>query len=211
MSKTEKSLLKSLLVFFLLVGIGVVSTVWYQARTATTAEASTGEESLYATPTTKPPQNTEIFDTHSSNADRKLVLRVMRQRDGGATYTYAITDMSGGNERVLLAKTLPAGASMALPANAWDPTDTYVFVEEKNSGTVDYFVLKTNGEPFAQGQQYIDVGAVWANKEIGYTIRTATGWASGTLLIVYTSKDDGTKGPAYWFEIPSTAILQLAR
>lgn len=99
---------------------------------------------------------------------------------------------------------------MALPSNSWDPTDTYIFLEEHNSGAVDFFVLKASGEPFADGNKYIDVGAVWANKKMEYTIRTATGWASGTLLIIYTSKDDGSRGPAFWFEIPSTAILQLA-
>ena len=70
--------------------------------------------------------------------------------------------------------------------------------------------MKADGTPFPDGNPFIDVGAVWANKNIGYTIRTATGWASGTLLIIYTSNADGSRGPAFWFEIPDTAIIQLA-
>jgi hypothetical protein len=211
MSKTEKSLFKSFVVFVLLVGIGVVTTIWYQQRTATTAEASGGLTPT-PTPTPKPKQQNGIKETsvNSSNADKQLIIRTTRKSDGMTGYSYIVADMSGANQRVLFDKTLPGGASMALPVNSWDPTDTYVFLEEHNSGTVDFFVLKVNGEPFADGNKYIDVGAVWINKNIGYTIRTATGWASGTLLIIYTSKDDGSRGPAFWFEIPSTAILQLA-
>ncbi|MCX6791757.1 MAG: hypothetical protein NT149_01835 [Candidatus Gottesmanbacteria bacterium] len=196
MSKSERSLLKSFVVFVFLVAISVVAAIWYQQRTATPAEASAGQ-----LPETS---------VNSSNADKKLIFRVTPQPGGMTEYSYIVADVSGRNPRMVFDKTLPAGASMLLPDNSWDPTDTYVFLEELNSGAVDFFVVKVNGEPFADGNKYIDVGAVWANKKIGYTIRTATGWASGTLLIIYTSKDDGSRGPAYWFEIPSTAILQLA-
>jgi hypothetical protein len=206
MSKTEKSLLKSFVVFVLLVTIGVVVTIWYQQRTATTAEAY----SVDPGPTPKKQNNLQETSVNSSNADKKLILRTTRKSGGMTEYAYYLADISGANERLLFDKTLPAGASMALPVNSWDPTDTYVFLEEHNSGAVDFLVLKISGEPFADGNKYIDVGAVWANKNIGYAIRTATGWASGTLLIIYTSKDNGSRGPAFWFEIPSTAILQLA-
>ncbi len=206
MSKTEQSLFKSFLVFILLVAIGVVITIWYQQRTVLTAEAAN------PTPTpalTKQPMVQET-STDSSHADKKLMLRTTLKSDGTTEYSYIVADISGGNPKVFFDKTLQAGASMALPYNSWDPTDTYVFLEEHNSGTVDYLVLKADGTPFADGNQYIDVGAVWANKNVGYTIRTATGWASGTLLIIYTTAGDGSHGPAFWFEIPSTAILQLA-
>lgn len=199
MSKTELSLLKSLMLCLLLVALGVVITIWYQQRTATTAQA------VSVVPTPAPETS-----VHSFNADKQLILRTTRKSDGMTEYTYIISDISGANPRVLFDKTLPAAAWMTLPVNSWDPTDTYIFLEEHNSGAMDYFVLKASGEPFADGQKYIDVGSVWADKNIGYTIRTATGWASGTLLIIYTTTSDGSRGPAFWFEIPSTAILQLA-
>lgn len=207
MSKTEQSLLKSFIFFVLLVAISVTVAVWHQQRTAPAAEAAGG---LTPTPIQKQQNGTKETSVHSSNADKQLIFRATLKSGGTTEYSYVVADISGANGRVLFDKTLPAGASMELPPNSWDPTDTYIFLGEHNSGTVDFFVLKANGEPFADGNKYIDVGAVWANKKIGYTIRTATGWASGTLLIIYTSKDDGSRGPAFWFEIPSTAILQLA-
>lgn len=194
MSKTERSLLKSFLVFVFLIAIGVGATMWYQERSATTAKAYSGDP----TPILK---ETSV---HSSNADKLLILRTTPQSGGETQYSYIVTDISGANPRVLLEKTLPSGITMKLPDNSWDPTDTYVFFEEKIGGAPNYFVMKSTGGPL------IDVGAVWKEKKIPYTIREATGWASGTLLIIYTSKDNGSRGPAYWFEIPSTAILQLA-
>ena len=195
MSKTEKSLLKSFIVFVLVVGIGVAITLWYQGRTPEKAQAVL----LVPTPTV-----TSETSVDSANGDKKLTLHTTPKPDGTTQYSYSIAG------RVLFDKTLPAAAWMALPLNSWDPTDTYVFLEEHNSGAVDYLVLKADGTPFSDGSQFIDVGAVWVNKNIGYTVRTATGWASGTLMIIYTSNADGSKGPAFWFEIPSTAILQLA-
>jgi hypothetical protein len=179
-----------------LVGIGVATMIWNQGRTpASTAQAV----AVLPTPTLEP----EI-SVDSAAADQKLTLRTTHKSDGSTEYTYSISG------RVLFDKTLPAAVSMALPLNSWDPTDTYVFLEEHNSGAVDYFVLKSDGSLFDDGSKFIDVGAVWANKQMGYTIRTATGWASGTLLIIYTSNSDGSKGPAFWFEIPDEAIIQLA-
>ncbi len=204
MSKNDRSLLKSLFVFVLLVAIGVVSTVWYRERTATTVEASTGVVVMIPSATVKQPRGTTETSVHSSNADKQLILRVTPQSGGVTQYSYIVADISGANPRVVLEKTLPTGIVMKLPDNSWDPTDTYVFVEEIVGGAPNYFVMKATGGPM------IDVGAVWRQKQIPYTIRQATGWASGTLLIIYTSKDDGSRGPAYWFEIPSTAILQLA-
>ena len=193
MSNTEKSLAKSFVIFVLLVGIGVCVTLVRQPRSSSIVKAVSVASAVAA----------EI-SVYSSTSDKKLTLRTTQRPDGTTQYIYSIAG------RVLFDKTLPAGASMGLPVNSWDPTDTYVCLEEHNSGAVDYVVMKADGTPFADGNPFIDVGAVWANKDIGYTIRTATGWASGTLLIIYTSNSDGSRGPAFWFEIPSTAIIQLA-
>lgn len=202
MSKTDQSLLKSFIFFVLLVAISATVAVWHQQRTAPAAEAY----SVDPTPTPKQEKLNKLKETsvHSSNADKQLILRTTRKSDGMTEYSYIVADISGANERVLFEKTLPAGSVMSLSDNSWDPTDTYVFIGEKIGEVQNYYVMKSTGGSL------IDVGAVWKEKKVPLTIRTATGWASGTLLIIYTSKDDGTRGPAYWFEIPSTAILQLA-
>lgn len=42
MSKTEKSLLKSFVIFVFFIIIGVATTIWYQQRITATADASAG-------------------------------------------------------------------------------------------------------------------------------------------------------------------------
>lgn len=207
MSRREQSLLKSFILFVLIVGIGIFVVIAYRQKTAPAAQAS--GDTPTATPVAAKTSSTST-NVHSAKAEHLLTLQTTRQKDGTIDYMFYVTDMNGGNGRLLFEKTLGADSSMTLPLNSWDPTDTYVFIEERNPGYVNYYVLKASGEPFANGDKFIDVGNVWNQKKMTYPIRSATGWASGTLLIIYTTKDDGTSGPHYWFEIPSTAILQLA-
>lgn len=213
MSTKDSALVKGFFFFVLLLLLGIAITVYTQTRTLTPAKAASVAVNPTAlvppTPVAARPQKTEI---DSAKADQKLVLVATPGQNGTTAYTFSITDFNGNNPRPLLTRTLGPGATMSLPWNAWDPTDTYVFIAEQNSGQPpDFFVLRADGQPIVSGQQAIDVGSVWTAKDPGYTIRTATGWASGTLLIVYTSKNDGTNGPSFWFEIPDTAIIQLAR
>lgn len=210
MTRHDAGMVKAFLVFVFLLLVGAVVTVYTQRVTSPAAKATSGVSDLV--PTTHPQPNAPnviTSEVHSSNADKKLVLQATTTPDGTTQYVFTVSGISGGNERQLLTKTLSAGSSMSIPFNAWDPTDTYLFVEEKVGTTLTYYVLRANGEAFANGEKFIDVGGVWAAKDPGYRIRTATGWASGTLLIIYTSKDGG-KGPAFWFEVPSTAIIQLS-
>jgi len=201
---------KGFFFFVLLLLLGIAVTVYTQKQTAPPAKAVSLDTNIAPTSPAKAASTTQVSEVHASNSDKKIIMRATKAQDASTTYAFYIADLTGTNERLLYAKTLPAGASMSLPVNSWDPTDTYVFLEQKIGNTLTYDVMRTNGEAFADGNKFIDVGAVWQKKDPGYHIRTATGWASGTLLIIYTSKDDGSRGPAFWFEIPSTAIIQLA-
>ena len=211
MTGGHSGLIKSFGVFMLLVAIGVGITINVSQKTTPPAKATNSPVDIVPSVPPAPSQPaTSVKDVHSSNADKKLILSTTTNQNGTTLYEFIISDNAGGSRKPLFARTLASGSRMALPINAWDPTDTYVFIEEKDQGVLNYFVFRTDGEPFANGDKFINVGSVWTAKKIGYTIREATGWASGTLLIIYTSKDDGSKGPAFWFEIPSTAIIQLA-
>lgn len=212
MTKYEATLAKGFVFFVFLVLLGIAVTVYTQMRTTQPAKAANIQKNSPSPVPSAVPKSlkTQESDVHSSNADKKFVLRATPGQDGTTTYTFTVADLAGTNAHVLFTKTLGPGAVMSLPWNAWDPTDTYVFIGEKVGSALNYYVFKSSGEPFANGDKFIDVGAVWTEKKIGFSIRDATGWASGTLLIIYTSKDDGAKGPAFWFEIPSTAIIQLA-
>lgn len=200
------SMAKSFLVLLVILLLGVVITVYIQRPTAPPAKAVSVQKVLPLLP------SPAVSETDSAKADQKLWLRATPGQKGTAIYAFSITDFNGNNARPLFSKTLESGATMSLPYNAWDPTDTYVFITEQEAGLPpDYFVFRADGEAFADGSKFIDLGAVWNAKKVGYTIREASGWASGTLIVVYTNKDDNTNGPLFWFEIPDTAIIQLAR
>ena len=210
MSTREVVLAKGFILFTLLLLLGIVITVYTQSRTLTPAKAAPIRANSFSpAPTTSTGTKTVETEVNSAKADQKLKLWATPGKDGTTTYAFTITDLNG-KPRSLLTKTLGPGAIMSLPWNAWDPTDTYVFVDEKDGSVQNYYVLRADGSSFASGDKLIDVGSIWRSRNLGLTIREATGWASGTLLIIYTSKDDGSKGPPYWFEIPSTATIQLA-
>lgn len=157
-------------------------------------------------------------EAHAPDGSVTLISRAVKNSDGTATYEFSASGLSGiqilpaGTSRTIFTKTVEAGASMMIPANTWAPENRYVFLEEKDGiGEKRFFVVRTTGEPFVSGAEYLDVTALFAEKKTGYTFREATGWASPTLLIITTDKDQNTRGPSYWFEIPSGAFLQLAR
>lgn len=211
MTTRDEMLAKSFFVFLFILAIGAVVTLYVQRPTAPPAKAAVITPVVAPVSTAAAP-TVRVSETDSAKADQKLFLRATPGPDGTITYAFSITDASGANARPLLTKTLGPGATMSVPFNAWDPTDTYVFITEQDVNLPpNYFVFRADGEVFAGGDKFIDVGAIWNAKKVGYTIREASGWASGTLLIVYTNKDDGTNGPLFWFEIPDTAIIQLAR
>lgn len=211
MTSREGAYAKAFIIFVFILLIGIFITIYVQYHTAPPAKAVNNTLPEALVPPAPLAPRTQESSVHSSKADRQLVLRSTPGPDGTTIYTFTVADLSGGNAHVILTKTLGPGATMSLPFNAWDPTDTYVFVGETTGTNPTYLVLRADGKPITDGAQYIDVGSVWTQKKIGYSIREATGWASGTLLIIYTTKDDGTHGPSFWFEIPDTAIMQLAR
>jgi hypothetical protein len=147
----------------------------------------------------------------SSNDDKKLWLtRVVGTTD--ATFTLAVSDNDGTNRKTIFTSTLPLSQTLTIPYNAWSPDDKLVFLEVGSVGqSPDYWVIRADGESFTDGKTYLDVGQYWIDREVPYKIRTATGWASETLLIVYTYTDTMEKGPHYWFDVPSRTFIQLYR
>ena len=170
---------------------------------------------IRSTPAVIPSPSTS--EAHAPDGSVTLISRAVKNSDGTATYEFTASGLSGiqilpaGSSRKIFTKTVGPGASMMIPANTWAPENRYVFLEEKDASAAKrFFVVRTTGEPFVSGAEYLDVTALFAEKKTGYTFREATGWASPTLLIITTDKDQGTRGPSYWFEIPSGAFLQLA-
>lgn len=210
MSNRDRSLTASFVIFLALLAVTVGVTVGLK-RSATvdrgeTATSASAHSNVTPTPILKP--NTSVRP--SSKADKNAWLE-SKQLPQGTSYSFSVSDASGANKRQLYTVTEPIGTTIELPYNTWAPDDNHLFLEVKETGRApNYWVFQQSGAAFADGAQYLDVGTLWSDKKVPFTIRTATGWASETLLIIYTFKDDGSKGPAYWFDLPSRSFLQLA-
>ncbi len=200
----------SILIFFII--IFIAAGAFFMMRSAKTNQNQPFSPALILpTPT---PQETNV---HSGDGTVKLMMKTEKNRDGSNTYSFTAADISGNNPKPLLTKTVPSGATMIIPQNTWTPDNKLVFLQENDPATaagtpspLSIFVLKASSESFADNQPYLDVTSLWTQRNIHYTFKEATGWASPTLLIITTYKEDGTRGPSYWFDVPSKAFLQLA-
>lgn len=160
----------------------------------------------------EPSPTPKVLGIRSSNADKKLFMNTSKLTDGSTNYIFTVGDMNGGNQKPLFSQNLSSTSYMTIPYNAWSPDDKLVFLSVVGPGTaINYLVMKADGSPITSAEQYFDVKSIFSSKNELYTLREATGWASETLLILYTYQKDGSKGPAFWLEIPSKAVLQLAR
>lgn len=150
-------------------------------------------------------------DVHNPDGTMKLVMHIERQMDGSTIYTFFITDISGENKKLIFTKTEPKENSMTLHHNSFSPDNKLVIIEEHAGDGVSYLVLKVSGEPFANGSQFLNIVDLYKERKIQYQFSDVTGWAGPTLAIVRTKKDDGSKGPSFWFVTDSRAFLQLIR
>lgn len=183
-----------------IVTVGIILAIGYQKRNLTNQV-----ETLIVTE----PVTEKVGEVRSLDGIATLILeRTINKNDQTQIYSFKTADASSP----IFTKTVSLSTSMALPANSWSPGNKYVFIEEKNEqGERNYLVLKASGEPVAKDQPYYNVGALFTAKKIKYILSEATGWASPTLLILTTKKDQENSGPSFWFEIPSKAFLQLSR
>ena len=207
LSGRDRSLGTSLLLFlgFLVLSVG---TAFGLTRGASDRAGSSilVRAEVHAIPTLPP--NTS--SRPSSKADKKIWLTSRKVKDG-TLYSVFVSDTSDSNKVQLFGTTMPEATTINLPYNTWAPDDKHVFLEVTRAGQPPtYWIFQAGGGAFTGGQPYLDVGQFWTDRKVPFTIRTATGWASETLLIIYTYKEDGGKGPAYWFDLPSKTFVELA-
>lgn len=146
----------------------------------------------------------------SPDGTKKVTMKVTQNTDNASTYDFSTMDENGENERLIFSKTLDFSGSMMVPFNAFSPDNKYFFIQENAGDNRSIFAFQASGEPFSDTQEYFDVTDLFKERETGNNFAEATGWASETLIIINTTKEDGKKGPSYWFEIPSKAIIQLS-
>lgn len=146
----------------------------------------------------------------SPDGTKKVVMKVTQNQDNTSTCDISTTDENGANDQHIFTKVLDSEDKMFVPFNTWSPDDKYFFIEQNAGGIKSIFAFKATGEAFSDTEAYFDVTDLFGQKNTGNNFDEATGWASETLIIINTKKPDNTKGPSYWFEIPSKAVIQLS-
>ena len=162
-------------------------------------------------PTISPAKPRTVSQT-SSDGKKKIIMAEIQNADTTKTYYISVADSADIHASTVFTKTLDATKTMTLPYNAWSPDNQYFFLQEQTTtGIVTrVFVLHNTGKPFASGETHLDAVEAFTNRNTGYTFSQATGWASETLIIINTTTSENKKGPSFWFEVPSTAIIQLS-
>jgi len=161
---------------------------------------------------TPSPVKARLISQISPDGTKKIVMTTIQNADTTKTYFFAVTDSSGSNGKTVFSKTLEGTKSMSIPFNAWSPDNQYFFIQEQtNDGLVTgIFAMYATGKAFVDGETYLDVTNTFINRNTGTILSEATGWASETLIIINTTTPENKKGPSYWFEMPSKAIIQLS-
>lgn len=164
-----------------------------------------------ATPTPPLPKP-QTASQVSPDGTKQVVMKTVFNKDGTQTYIFSTADSSGNNEQAIFTKTLDNARSMSIPFNTWSPDNKYFFIQEqtKDDSVTNVFVFKGSGEPIANKEKYFDVTDIFSKRNTGNNFDKATGWASETLIIFNTRTLDDVKGPSYWFELPSKAVIQLS-
>lgn len=146
----------------------------------------------------------------SPDGTKKVIMKVTENSDSTKTYDFSTSDENGADEQFVFSKTLESSDNVTIPFNAWSPDDKYFFIVQNSGSNKNVFVLKATGEPFSDTEKYLDATEIFKQRNTGNSFDEATGWASETLIIINTTKPDGTKGFSYWLEIPSKSIIQLS-
>lgn len=147
----------------------------------------------------------QTSEVGSIEGTMKLVMAKKENNDKTVLYSFAISDQSRKTTPIF-SKTVGTGETFALPQNSWSPNSKYVFLEDRLGSMVDYLVFKTNGEPFTDGQKYLNATSLFNQKVKNYNLKSITGWDDPVLMHVLTFK-----GPPFWFDLTTQSFIQLVR
>lgn len=200
------------IIVLLIVAIAAVSVFFYLNQRGTVPSINPQPTSTEApdigTIQTDVSETKETSEVRSPDGKMKLIMETTKSGDN-AVYSFSVSQADAGTEETIFSRTVLAGTTMEMYPNAWSPDNKYFFIKEKG-GATNYFVFRADGEPFSDGNQYINIVPLFEAKDTGFDLSDVTGWASPTLLYLLTRSDSGDKGPTYWLEVPSLAIIRLA-
>jgi len=151
-----------------------------------------------------------IMSQISSDGTKKLNMKTTDNKNNSKTYTFSTSDGSGANEQIVFSKTLDFKRTMSIPYNTWSPDNKYFFIQEHGEEGDSVMVFNALGELFANQEKYLDLTGLFKQSGNKNNFSVATGWAAQNLVIFNTTTQENTKGPSFWFEVPSRAIIQLS-
>lgn len=152
-----------------------------------------------------------VQTTAWNSSDGTMIVSMVIQTNSNRTKTYSFfTSVSGNNTKTaIFSKTLDKNSSMSIPFNTFSPDNTYLFLQDSENDGNHFLVFKTNGESFANGQNYLDVTSAFQKHTSNYTLHNVTGWASDTLLIIETTNND-KPSTSFWFDVTSQGFIPLS-
>jgi len=199
----QKSLFKPLILsggLLALIGLPI-------ALTRPTASQPPSTRLLALSPTPTPTSQTQTINS----GDGKVQLAMTQKSlSDSSVHQFTIVNNEKQSRQIIYTNNLNSEVTHSLSINAWSPDNQLFFIQENSNGNSRHLVFKASGDPFASDLPYLDVDSRFAEKLPNLTLREVTGWASNTLLIVYTTKSNGDKGPSYWFDTTSQSFIQLA-
>lgn len=153
----------------------------------------------------------EIPPTSVDSGDgmMKIVMTVKKLNSGDSNYKLKVINNSTKSESNLYETILNSSRELKVPFNSWSPDNKQLFLIEENGNQIDYFVFRSDGSVYSDGRSYLDINAYWEKSNRNSKISDVTGWAGQDLLVVNTTKMDGSSGPAFWFVTSSRSFMQL--
>jgi len=153
----------------------------------------------------KPQISTQI----SPDGTKLLTMTRVANQNTTKTYTFTTSGLDSSNQHQIYSVTYGVD-SMTIPFNTWSPDDNYVFINHLSSVGNEALVFKADGTPISSTDNFFNATQIFSSKITDNLYMETTGWASPTLLIINSKKQDGTKSTSYWLEIPSKAVIPLA-
>src|SRR5882672_563122 len=142
----------------------------------------------------------------SSDGTKTLTLKTIQNKNGTKTFDITTSD----NQSFMYSKTFSGDESLTIPFNTWSPNNRYFFIQKNTATQATFMVFNDNGDPFANGNAYLDLSGDFTNHAPNALFDQATGWAADNLIIITTKLTDGSEGTSYWYEVPSESVISLS-
>ncbi len=156
-------------------------------------------------------QTTATASQPSPDGAYEIISQTQTNPDTTKMYSFSVSHIPNPNQQSqhIFSKTVDSNSSISIPFNTFSPDDKYIFLQDMENSTTNFLVFNVSGQPFANGQQYIDVSHLFKQYTSSYALYAVTGWASNTLLIIETT---GNNAPStsFWFDVTNQSFTPLA-